>query len=1144
MRSNIKPSEIRIPAAGADTRRSGMALVIVLGLVALLLVTSVAFVITMRVERAGAANVRNTTMARDVAKSALNYALAAIDDDIGSRNSAQWHSGSNRDRPCWDYDTRTGKAANARGTGRRLNFWKDTFGSADHSIPALLKKTGERDGNGNSEKTRAIARLLNTKNAQYLPNGIAHRGYANSYSAGGRAATRLPLDCNGGEYKPVNAIAPEWVPMTSDPTNRNVVGRFAFLAIDNSGYLELPSICASGKVERATGRFGRGYGCNPLEITPVPEFFRNGEREDGGEFKDGVKANPLETVADLQVFKPKGSSKAISEIIGRGAAYSAYNFTPTERIPTNGWAEAAAAVRNGLMRNKLCIAGDGGQKHLDSLRAHQGAIIKAFQLAGLTQSSDGFKANKAKPVSDAACTDPNCTVCGGTAPAFTLSRDDMAEQALWAYLGLIDYIDDDNEPEGADELEQFARPATETAPLFNGFMATVKFTIEELSYNVECSTGKVDPRTGEPIMEDRPVFDGEKLVFGVEFNGKTVFSARHAAPAGDPRYERGLADATTLSRLGFSFDGDLWEPFQKALEAAGTDSEDDVKELELGQYGLYMEKEGDLFGGPSTFFLPSVTNTVEYANSIDDPTRKDPSTAYPDFPEYIYVGAAGQAYDGNTTLSSFPPETDNFDNFDITYGNWLTADFASAEERVSFTDKAYEETVGEPVYATEDAARAGDDSKKYNLKKRSVCLVLWGERLDPAFNCFAAAAQPSGSSLGGGTAFDEPRTVFTSHNSEGDGGGGDWLTFSLAHADNFPGFGAIPGVNNFRDMMNGTGKADTRVFDNFVRDFKRDVFDFNGYFTFDDDRDVNGDRAPGFSAFQKYLLTDSRPFDAFNGVTDGSRRIDGDIKFDPIHVQFLSLFARGGTDTVGGLDSPGELGFLPIGPYATIRLFGYKEEAAFGKGEVDREISRFNQVSDKRPFHRVLDLFTGVAARGRINLGSSDLIAVASAFNDAPMNDVLFELPTDADQRLDAGECFDVLAPAFFAAIDSVGENGMPGDRDRLCLSDIGWLFAKEEPDSGDIFDLFDAHNGCQTAAAREAVIRNTCGLFTTRGLNFTILLRGEAFTPFFGKTDVKSDLGTTLASRSAIAQVWRDTEPDAGGKYPVFVHFFKIFDE
>ena len=49
-------------------RRSGVALIVVLGLVAILMIVSVTFTIHMRVERAGAANLRHAVIARQVVK--------------------------------------------------------------------------------------------------------------------------------------------------------------------------------------------------------------------------------------------------------------------------------------------------------------------------------------------------------------------------------------------------------------------------------------------------------------------------------------------------------------------------------------------------------------------------------------------------------------------------------------------------------------------------------------------------------------------------------------------------------------------------------------------------------------------------------------------------------------------------------------------------------------------------------------------------------------------------------------------------------------------------------------------------------------------------------------------------------------------
>ena len=61
------------------TRRSGVALIVVLGLVAILMIVSVTFTIHMRVERAGAANLRHSVIARQIVKGGLAAALMAID---------------------------------------------------------------------------------------------------------------------------------------------------------------------------------------------------------------------------------------------------------------------------------------------------------------------------------------------------------------------------------------------------------------------------------------------------------------------------------------------------------------------------------------------------------------------------------------------------------------------------------------------------------------------------------------------------------------------------------------------------------------------------------------------------------------------------------------------------------------------------------------------------------------------------------------------------------------------------------------------------------------------------------------------------------------------------------------------------------
>ena len=82
-----RPLPPALPPALRPTtdRRAGVALVIALGLLSLMLITGVAFTIMMRVERAGAANLRHATAARQLARGGIAYAIAAINDDIGAK---------------------------------------------------------------------------------------------------------------------------------------------------------------------------------------------------------------------------------------------------------------------------------------------------------------------------------------------------------------------------------------------------------------------------------------------------------------------------------------------------------------------------------------------------------------------------------------------------------------------------------------------------------------------------------------------------------------------------------------------------------------------------------------------------------------------------------------------------------------------------------------------------------------------------------------------------------------------------------------------------------------------------------------------------------------------------------------------------
>ena len=1178
MHSSLVTRHSSLPC-GALRRKAGMALVIVLGLISLLLISSVTFAIMMRIERASSANARNTTVARQSARSALAYALAAIDHNIGTNKWPAWQSSNDRRKPVWEYKSvptlplnQSGLASNAR----TLTFWKDTFGSVDHNIVK------------SKENSRASARILSAQMQEYLPHGISHRAYAQRY----KSSTET-----GGKIEPKEdkyVIAPEWVPVTAG-TNAvnlvNVVGRNAFLALNTSGYLDIPAICASGRVDRAYGRL-------PTEILPVSKFFRSGTNAD--KFKENNQGLCFENVADIRKAKKNIDKTNIEDgtVFAEGAAYSAFNYSPPERMPISDDnlidnkrpIDVFPWLQKYPFKNAICIAGDGDDNHLKSLKRHKAAIVAAFMMSGLTASSGSFSHSAIK---DNACSDKDCTVCGGNADAFTLPQYDyrnpgngVAEQALWAYLGLIDYIDDDDVPEGSDDFEQFARPATENTPLFNGFMATVKVTREELAeevpveYQTDENGNKVIGPDGNPVVKRSEwVFDGKTANFKVEFNGKVVFANRCSADGGGAiAAYNDVLSGKQEAKLGFLFGGDsgggdgsrdgdfLWQEFGNKIDSINIENAN--KHM---NGALYMKNTDDHYqdNGPVCFLDVSAKEIhVQYSDVIDDPTAlsdEEKDQRLPSFPAYVIVGAVGQVENsGGDIIHRFPADGSSYDTEDLGGGNgeWLESFFDCNKEfdgKYGWNTNSgyctrYNLSSEHHVYPTVEIARDHPDAAhEYTLQAKTVKLILWGEPLDPLFASAATASYPGN--------FDQmqPRTVFASHNDSSVSGLYDdennpgWRDCSLSRIDKleidgekpFSGFG---GAKNLVNLMKG--KVDD--FDDFVSDFHNPDY-FDGYF--EAAGYEHNDRYPCYSAFQKYFLTHKKPLDAFKGVTDGSRRTQYDnvesndgLGIDDFEFQFQTAHVRN-----GGLDSAGELGFLPIGPYATIRLFGFHGERQFHKNEIDAscdsdDISWFNQVSRNRPYHRVLDFFGNrfKPTRGLINLNGCDKLAMASAFNGAALNDYLRDYIEDADAVIEESPALDIVVPALAKALD-IRCDGIAGH-----VSDIGWLF-----DMGDE-DLYrDGNDQIFTAEldnnmAREAMIRNTCGLFTTRGVNMTILLRGEAFTPFFGRSDVRNDLGTTLASRSAIAQVWRDTEPEPGDEnkdpkdrhYPFFIQYFKIFDD
>jgi hypothetical protein len=243
----------------------------------------------------------------------------------------------------------------------------------------------------------------------------------------------------------------------------------------------------------------------------------------------------------------------------------------------------------------------------------------------------------------------------------------------------------------------------------------------------------------------------------------------------------------------------------------------------------------------------------------------------------------------------------------------------------------------------------------------------------------------------------------------------------------------------------------------------------------------------------------------------------------------------------------------------------------------------------------VLDYFTVVpaneAVQGRVNINTLNKDILAVAFHNMPV------LTEDGDkssakvQRIDRAPkgakpsrkdmpSLTCLAEAIFAHRKKV-------NRGIRKLSELGYLFCYGDVDDPLLYGTEDddlsypafavqkamnpdtiANKAVWGEWEREAVIRNSCGLFTMRGQTFIVVVRGESYSPPFGrKKSMKG--GTSNASKTAIANVWRDSIPQnydevedyieshpnltdkeadnyrrSHGRYPMYVQFFKIIDD
>ena len=377
-----------LPGKRATVRdpRAGVALLIVLGLLALLMITAVAFTILMRIERASASNLRHTSAARQMAKGGLAYAIAALNADIGTNRYPDW--------PDRLY-TPANHSAEYPANRPKLHIPEDIFFSVDEEKFYADEVTE--------------ARVLSAETARYLPGARRYRA-------------EIIRDNHENAY-----ASPEWIPVTADG---KIIGRYAYVILNTSGLLDANRVHTNTVAASA-----RWMGAEPGELQLDPAVQRDVVRQNMAQplkfALDRAKHGRYETLPELATLNTGVDGAAL-------ANFDVFSYAVPDLMP----AKAAIPETQGL-HDTLRTRTQGRRIDIgteEKIKKQQNNILLAFQAAGLKDSAT-FSAAPAK----------------------------------WAYLGLLDYVDADNEPAGGNDEEKFARPATEAMPLFSQVMVNVKY---------------------------------------------------------------------------------------------------------------------------------------------------------------------------------------------------------------------------------------------------------------------------------------------------------------------------------------------------------------------------------------------------------------------------------------------------------------------------------------------------------------------------------------------------------------------------------------------------------------------------------------------------------------------------------------------
>ena len=230
------PAPNAAPSAPSPMRKnsaaSGSALIVVLGMLAVLMIMGTTFSVFMRTERSGTTNLKHSLTARQATLSALSRVMANIDESFGDpENSAaasQWVW--TRDAAGNSYPWKTSTSA----TEERLPFIasSDTLTRPDTGRPLFWESALMDVRADNTTPINPLAKTLRPQNARILTKEMSEHLTPSQIALTKNAVINwLPIysGIRSGAYRPdYNA-----------PENDTVVARYAFIAFDSTGLLDM-----------------------------------------------------------------------------------------------------------------------------------------------------------------------------------------------------------------------------------------------------------------------------------------------------------------------------------------------------------------------------------------------------------------------------------------------------------------------------------------------------------------------------------------------------------------------------------------------------------------------------------------------------------------------------------------------------------------------------------------------------------------------------------------------------------------------------------------------------------------------------------------------------------------------------------------